>query len=164
MRSYAQLVSDVFSRYPDPEEQESLADKEIELRCLYTDFADDVREELPEGATPWSLILDRPEDEEMAELQKMAMVLDAFMRTDSFGFGNVHLVLVNDPDSDDVSWERTDDGYMIHLCAESGWHWCQVAYQMAVTPTRRIGKNSKHFSAHSLRKLGTQSYRCQRRT
>ena len=129
-QEYAQLVSDVFSRYPDPEEQESLADKEIELRCLYTDFADDVREELPEGATPWSLILDRPEDEEMAELHKMAMVLDAFLRTDSVGFGNVHLIIVNDPDSDDVSWERTDDGYKIHLCAESGWHWCQVAYQM----------------------------------
>ena len=59
----------------------------------------------PESAIPWSLILDRTEDEDMTKLQKMAMVLDAFLRTDSVGFGNVHLGILNDPDSDDVSWE-----------------------------------------------------------
>ncbi len=129
-QEYARLLSEVFSKYADPGEQEFPADKELELRCIYTDIADEVRAELPQGARPWSLILDRTEDGEMAELQKMAMVLDAFLRTDSVGFGDVHLVIVNDPESDDVSWARTDDGYEIHLCAESSKYWCQAAYQM----------------------------------
>ena len=129
-QEYARLVSEVFSKYTDAGAQEVPVDEKLEFRCFYADAMDDVRRKIPEGATAWALILDRTEDEDMTELQKMAMVLDAFLRTDSVGFGNVHLVIVNDPESDDVSWERTDDGYKIHLCAESGWHWCQVAYQM----------------------------------
>lgn len=129
-REYAQLVSEVFNKYADPGEEEIPTDEKLELRCFYADAMDDVRKKTPDGTTAWALILDRTEDEEMIELQKMAMVLDAFLRTDSVGFGNVHLAIVNDPDSDDVSWERTDDGYEIRLCAESGKHWCQAAYQM----------------------------------
>ena len=127
---YERLVSEVFSRYADPIEQGASDDERLEIRCFYTDTIDDVRRTLPAGTIPCALILDRSDDEEMIELQKMAMVLDAFLRTDSIGFGNVHLVIVNDPDSEDVSWKRKEDGYQIHLCVESGWHWCQVAYQM----------------------------------
>ncbi len=105
-------------------------DEDIRLSCIYTDFAEEVRAALPQGAAPWSLILDRTQEQEQLQLQKMAMVLDAFLRTDDIGFGNVHLVILNDPNGAEVSWARTDDGYVIHLCAKSGWHWCQTAYQL----------------------------------
>ena len=112
------------------EAKEVPAEEGLKLLCLYADNADEVRKELPKGTKIWSLILDRSDDKEMIELQKMAMVLDAFLRTETIGFSNVHLIITNDPDGDDVSWERTSDGYAIHLCAQSGWHWCQTAYQM----------------------------------
>ena len=118
-REYAHLVREVFGQY-----------KRLELRCVYSDSPDVIRRDLPSNATIRSLILDRTDDEDLIEIQKMAMTLDAFLRTDAVGFDNVHLVIVNDPEGDEVSWARTEDGYVIHLCAESGWHWCQAAYQM----------------------------------
>ena len=37
---------------------------------------------------------------------------------------------VNEPDTDEVSWKRTENGYALHLCVESERHWCQMAYQL----------------------------------
>ena len=115
------------------EECEAVEDSErdLSIRWFYADDMDEVRSVLPEGTKIDALIFDRTEDEDIQEIQKMAATLDAFLRTEDTGFNDVHMQITNDPDSDDdVSWERTKDGYALHLCAESGKNWCQVAYQL----------------------------------
>ena len=109
---------------------ESFKDDALPIRFFYADTMNEVRSRMPEGTKAWALILDRTEDEDLQEIQKMAATLDAFMRSDDVGFGDVHLQIVNEPDSDDISWQRTEDGYVLRLCAESGKNWCQVAYQL----------------------------------
>lgn len=105
-------------------------DEKLPVRFFLADAMDEVRSKLPEGTKAWALIMDRTEDEDILEIQKMAATLDCFLRTDEVGFGDVHLQIVNEPGSGDVSWKKTDDGYALHLCAESGKNWCQVAYQL----------------------------------
>nr|MCR4876205.1 hypothetical protein [Clostridiales bacterium] len=123
----------------DPEQMEKLIrgarkgaeDQEpVPVRFFFADAMEEVRSKAPDGAKAWALIFDRTEDEDIREIQKMAAALDAFLRTDDVGFGDVHMRFVNDPGSDDVFSEKTEDGYILHLCAESGKHWCQTAYQL----------------------------------
>ena len=111
-------------------EEESEDDDSLPVRFFFADAMEEVRSKVPEGAKAWALIFDRTEDEDIREIQKMAATLDAFLRTEDVGFGDVHMQFVNEPGSDDVSWEKTEDGYALHLCAESGKNWCQVAYQL----------------------------------
>ena len=107
------------------------SEHELSIRYFFADAMDEVRSALPEGTKIDALIFDRTEDEDIQEIQKMAATLDAFLRTENTGFSDVHMQITNDPDSDeDISWERTEDGHTLHLCAESGKNWCQVAYQL----------------------------------
>lgn len=122
------MKSGVTFQFVVSEEQDGKG-SDLPIRC----FRADVMEEIPEGWMPWALILDRAEDEELTEIQKMAMTLDVFLRNDEIGLGNVHLTIENEPESREVFWRRMDDGYAIHLCAASGKHWCQVAYQLGYT-------------------------------
>ena len=146
-REYVELCSDLFSKEYDGDgnlidegdankasgdnDDTEEEDDSLHIRAFYADAMDD----LAGMGTPWALILDRTEDPELLEIQKMAMTLDALMRTEEVGFGNVHLQIVNEPGSDDVSWKRTEDGYALHVCAESGKNWCQVAYQLGYLMT-----------------------------
>lgn len=111
-------------------EEESEDDDSLPVRFFFADAMEEVRSKVPEGTKAWALIFDRTEDEDIREIQKMAATLDAFLRTEDVGFGDVHMQFVNEPGSDDVSWEKTEDGYALHLCAENGKNWCQVAYQL----------------------------------
>lgn len=143
-KEYVELCSDLFSKEYDgdgnlieadndagenePEDEEE--DEGLPVRCFFADAMDEVRAAMPEGTKAWALILDRTEDPELLEIQKMAMTLDALLRMDDVGFADVHLQIVNEPGSDDVSWKRTEDGYALHLCAECGKGWDQVAFQL----------------------------------
>ena len=81
-------------------------------------------------AKAWCLQLDETDDEELQQIHVIAVFIDAMMRSDDIGFTNTHLVFTNDPEQDEVTWERTEDGYAIHLCAESAANWCQVIWQI----------------------------------
>lgn len=147
-KEYVELCADLFGKEYDGDgnlieeddasgtagENDAVQEEEddsLHIRAFYSDAMED----LAGMGTPWALILDRTEDPELLEIQKMAMTLDALMRTEETGFGNVHLQLINEPGTDDVSWKRTKDGYALHLCAESGKNWCQVAYQLGYLMT-----------------------------
>ena len=138
-----ELVQAIKKAYPDVdpelldnlirdvrEETDDEDDERLPVRFFFADAMDEVRSKVPEGTKAWALILDRTENEDLLEIQKMAATLDAFLRTEDVGFGDVHLQIVNEPGTDDVSWKKTEDGYALHLCAESGKNWCQVAYQL----------------------------------
>ncbi|QTE75978.1 HD domain-containing protein [Clostridiales bacterium FE2010] len=141
-REYVELCAALFGKTYDgdgklldeneAEEGETAEDSEgeLQIRFFFSDAVDELRSVLPEGTHFDALIFDRTEDEDIQEIQKMAATLDAFLRTEDTGFTDVHMQFINDPDSDDVSWRRTEDGYALHLCAESGKNWCQVAYQL----------------------------------
>ena len=107
-----------------------------ELRCLYADETEEVREAVRGRGRICSLILDRTEDPDLRQIQTMAMIYDWFLRTDETGFSDTHLRIVNEPGSDDVGWMRTGDGYAIRLCAESGRNWCQAGYQLGYAMMR----------------------------
>lgn len=100
------------------------------IAYFFKDAAAELRRDLPPEATIWAPIYDPTDDTEMERIHMIASTMDAFMRTENEGFANTHFVFTNDPESEDVTWERTVDGYAIHLCAESGHHWSQVIYQM----------------------------------
>ncbi len=102
----------------------------LQIRWLWSDDMDSVRESSPEGAKAWALIMDRTEDADLKQIQIMAAIYDWFLRSDDVGFADTHLIITNDPGSHDVAWERTQDGYAVHLCAVSGLNWCQVGYQL----------------------------------
>lgn len=119
---------------PDEEENDEV-DLDLPIGCFWSDIMDEIRKRLPEGTKTRALIFDRTEDEDMLEILKMAATLDYFLRTEKTGFEDVHMQIVNEPETDDVSWERTEDGYALHLCAESGKNWCQVAYQLGYLMT-----------------------------
>ena len=129
-REYVELCTDLFSKEYDgdgnlieeDEENDLEAEKErgLDIRCIYANAMDEIRAEIPERTKVWCLILDRTEDTDLKQIQMMAMTLDALMRTEDTGFGDVHLQIVNEPGTDDVSWKRTADGYALHLCVESG--------------------------------------------
>ena len=140
-REYVELCSGLFSKTCDGDgnltgnegtdgEDQGEKNEMIPARYFLADVMDEVRAGMPEGTKAWALIMDRTEDPDLLEIQKMAATLDAFLRTEDTGFGDVRLRIVNEPGTDDVSWKRTGDGYALHLCAESGKHWCQAAYQL----------------------------------
>ena len=110
--------------------------EELPVRFFYADAMEEVRAGMPEGTKAWALILDRTEDEDLQDIQLLAATLDTFLRTEEEGFGDVHLQIVNEPGTDDVSWKCTEDGYQLHLCAESGKNWCQAAFQLGYLLTR----------------------------
>ncbi len=140
-REYVELCAGLFSREydgdgnlieeADEEEPDDNEENRLPVRWFFADAMDEVREAMPEGTKAWALILDSTEDPDILEIQKMAATLDAFLRDDDTGFGDIHLQIVNEPGPHgDVSWERTEDGYALSLCAESGKHWSQVAFQL----------------------------------
>ena len=108
------------------------ADEEQLTRLLCKTLSGTAKEDEGSG----DLIFDPAEDEDIREIQRMAAALNKFLRGDDTGFGDVRFRITNDPDSDDVSWERTEDGYALHLCARSGKNWCQTAYQLGYLMTR----------------------------
>ena len=108
------------------EEEES----ELQIRCFYADAMDDIRAKLGENVKAWALILDQTEDADLKQIQIMAMIFDFFLRDDEKGFADTHLVIVNEPGSGVVRWERTSDGYAIHLSVSSGKDWCDVGHQL----------------------------------
>lgn len=99
-------------------------ENKLDLCCVYRGTP------VPDGAVIWSLIFDYPDDDDQKQLQLMAMIYDRFLRSENVGFADTHLIVTNDPDADDVTWEKTADGYAIHLCATSTMNWCQVGYQL----------------------------------
>lgn len=125
-----ELLEELIREAGEETETEDEDDDLLPVRFFFADAMEEVRSSVPEGTKAWALILDRTEDEDILEIQMMAATLDAFLRTDDIGFGDVHLRIVNDTDSDDVSWKRTEDGYELRLCVESGKYWCQVAFQL----------------------------------
>ncbi len=139
-REYVELCSGLFSKeydgdgnlIEDEDEEEPDDDEEdgLPVRWFFADAMDEVRAAMPEGTKAWALILDRTEDKDLLQLQKMAATLDAFLRDEDTGFGDVHLLIVNEAGSDDVSWQRTEDGYSLHVCVENGRCWDQAAFQL----------------------------------
>ena len=83
----------------------------------------------PDDMKAWCMLLEETDDDEIKQIHEIAVSIDAMMRCDNIGFGSTHLVFTNDPERNKVTWERTEDGYAIHLCAESAANWCQVIYQ-----------------------------------
>ena len=75
-------------------------------------------------------LLDRTEDEDLREIQKMLLTLYSFLRNEKTNLDGVHLSMINDPETKDVFWKRTDDGYSLHLAIKGGKYWCQSAYQL----------------------------------
>lgn len=114
--------------YDDSNEKKE--EKPLIISCFYPDTVDAIRKKAPKGSKAWSLILDRTNDDDLKQLQFMAMIYDCFLRSESVGFADTHLVLTNDPDAETVTWEKLPDGYAIHLCAASAKHWAQVGFQM----------------------------------
>lgn len=144
-REYYELCSQLFSKTYDgngnliededekPEAADAEPDREKDSRIQIGFFLAETMKNFPAGWTPMVLILDRTDSEDMLEIQKMAAVLELYLRNGETGLNGAHLTIVNEPDSQDVSWKRTEDGYAIHLCAASGKHWSQVAYQLGYT-------------------------------
>ena len=83
-----------------------------------------------------TLLFDPTEDEDIREIQRMAAVLETFLCAEGSGFDGIRFRFANDPDAEEVSWERTEDGYALRLCAVSGKHRCQTAYQLGYLMTR----------------------------
>ena len=138
-REYVSLCAELFSKSYDGDgnlvEEDEEEDEGLPVRFAWADTVEDLRADLPEGTKVWALIFDRTEDPDLQEIQKMAATLDAFLRTEDIGFGDVHMQFVNEPDTDEVSWKRTEDGYALHLCVESGKNWCQAAFQLGYLMT-----------------------------
>lgn len=132
-KEYVELCTALFSDERDGDgnliEEKEAGNEENDVVSAHFFFADEMNN-MPEGMKARALIFDRTDDEDIREIQKMAATLDVFLRTEDVGFVDVHMQFVNEPGSGDVSWEKTEDGYSLHLCAESGKHWCQVAYQL----------------------------------
>ncbi len=126
LEEYARCLEAIFHDVCKEEE----TDSKPELKHLFYDEATEIFQCMEQNGHVWSLILDRTEDASLQQLQIMAMIYDCFLRSEIIGFADTHMVIVNDPESDDVSWKRTNDGYCIHMCAVDGDHWCQVAYQL----------------------------------
>ena len=127
-----ELAYHIYDVFNDVLEDDSEQDENEGLRicCFYPDAMPGLKEKLPNGCKAWALILDRTKDDDLKQLQIMAMIYDYFLRSDDVGFSDTHLVLTNDPDREDISWEKLPDGYAIHLCAISTKNWCQVGYQL----------------------------------
>ena len=92
--------------------------------------AEKIKRKFPSNAVVWSPIFDIPEDEEMENILTLAAAVDKLLRTEEKGFADTHFVFINNPAAKAVSWERAPDGYTIHLCAESGFHWARIMYQL----------------------------------
>lgn len=101
-----------------------------DLNCYYIGQTAPLWDRLQGRDCLWALILDPPEDDDMRQIQAVAVTMDAFMRTPEFGFADVHLSLENRPDGETPAWEPTPDGYRITLCVENGSFWTQIIYQM----------------------------------
>lgn len=132
-REYVKLASEVFGTeytFEDEKEETESEDSGLHLGFFFTDAMEDVRAKTPEGGKAWALIMDQTQDEELKEFQKLAVVVDALLRTEEIGFGDVRLVISNDPEGNSTSWQRTPDGYAIGLSADIYKNWCHAAYQM----------------------------------
>jgi len=127
---YASRVRCIFGDVLEADEPDAADEPKLPIRCFYRDAMADVYAAMPEGAKAWALIMDRPADGGQEALQTMAMIYDAFLRSEKVGFADTHLVLTNDPDGEDIEWGRLPGGYAIHLCAASTANWCQVGYQL----------------------------------
>ena len=124
VREFGTLVYQTFRDvYEAPEDGED--GKRLRIRWLRPDEA-----EKADGRDPQALIMDRTEDPDLQQLQIMAAICGFFLSADGIGLGGTHLVITNDPGGCDVAWERTPDGYAVHLCAVNGRNWCQAAYQL----------------------------------
>ena len=111
-----------------PEDYRPMTDEEKEA------IRQDMIKAMDEGNFhAWSLFVDSTEDEELQQIQTIMLHMDAFLRSDDTGFADTHMQVSNDPDAKEPEWHRTEDGYSIILCAESGKHWSQVAYQLGYT-------------------------------
>lgn len=98
--------------------------------CFYTSQTPQLWDRLQGRDCLWALVLDPPENEDMRQIQTIAVTMDAFMRTPEVGFSDVHLALVNHPDGEESAWEPTADGYRITLCVADGSYWSQIIYQL----------------------------------
>ena len=136
LNEFSARIYDVFADKDAEEEEEEddeenqSEEEELRICCFYADAISEFYEKAPKNTKAWALILDQTEDADLKQIQIMAMIYDFFLRSDSIGFADTHLVLTNDPNGENVAWERLPDGYAIHLCAASARHWCQVAYQL----------------------------------
>ncbi len=101
-----------------------------DLTCFYTNQTPPLWDRMQGRDCLWALVLDPPENDDMRQIQTIAVTMDAFMRTPETGFSDVHLTLVNRPEGEDPAWERTGDGYRITLCVEDGSFWSQIIYQL----------------------------------
>lgn len=69
------------------------------------------------------------ENHEMLQILEIAWIINSWILAPKTGLKREHLQITNHPERDDVTWERTESGHAIHLCAESGANWCQVIFQ-----------------------------------
>lgn len=74
-------------------------------------------------------------DGEEEQFRLMTTELLKILTSQGAGFKDTRFVITNRPDGDDVAWRRIPGGYAVRLCAESGWHWCQAAYQLGYALT-----------------------------
>lgn len=112
--------------------------------------AKQLKARLPGNAVIWAPIIDPADNEELANIHMLAVAIDALMRTDDFGFADTHFVFTNDPSAEDVAWERTQDGYALHLCAVSGQHWSQVIYQLGYAMTHCLIDHLNPSESHAV--------------
>ena len=106
------------------------------VRLCVALFSKEYGEEEPDGdaepdtTSSETMLLDVSDDPERRQVEMMAAMLDLFMRKGGAGLGGVRVTFANEPCAEDVFWQKTEYGYDICLCAESGWNRCQVAYQL----------------------------------
>ena len=105
--------------------EKNIPEKEIPMGCPET----------PEGGAGLSLCPDETGDGEGEQFRIMTTELLKIMADQGARFTGTRFVVTNRPDGDDVTWQRIPGGYAVRLCAESGWHWCQAAYQLGYALT-----------------------------
>ena len=157
-REYVDLCSELFSREYDGDGnliEENDTHKYAENKVIQEgEKADPVKENyaaMPEESGKLPLYFVWTEDPDLLEIQKMAATLGAILRKQGVGFSNVCMHFANDPFSNDVSWQRREDGYTLHLCVENGKCWDQAAFQLGYLMTHCLidhlgGKNQEGIS------------------
>ena len=78
----------------------------------------------------WQLALEPTDGGELRQIQVIACFFEERLEASEIGFVNACLELDNAPENDEPTWERTEEGYRLTLCAESGANWCQAAWQL----------------------------------
>ena len=127
LREYRDLVHDAFDFWlNDPND----GPYEPECDCFYTDELEEIRKQMQENEAVGGPVFDRPDDPEIQDIQMIAAFYSDLMTGPDYAMENTRFQVTNDPEAEEPAWEKTEDGYALRLCAESGKHWAQAAYQL----------------------------------